>query len=189
MGLFSLLSRKDPAQPERVRIASPEFKANPYPFYARLRAEEPVYRVSMLQGETAWLVTRYDDVSMVLKDERFVKDPANALTPEQAAKRPWFRKMKLFKALQLNMLNQDPPNHTRLRALVNKAFTPRLVEQVRDRVQRAREFHDGLQGGIDLIRDYALPLPVTIIAEAGACQWRTGTSFNWSNAMIGITSI
>src|SRR5205814_1772562 len=125
-----------------------------------LRAEEPVYCMRLLQGEMAWLVTRYDDVALVLKDDRFVKDPANALTAEQAAKRPWFRKMKLFKALQLNMLNQDPPNHTRLRALVGKAFTPRLIEQMRDRVEvLTEELLDKVQddGAMDLIRDYALP--------------------------------
>jgi cytochrome P450 PksS len=70
---------------------------------------------------------------MVLKDERFIKSAAHAMTPEQAAKRPWFRKM--FKSLGRNMLDVDPPDHTRLRALVNKAFTPRLIEHMRDRVQ------------------------------------------------------
>src|SRR5205823_4497290 len=130
----SFLSRKGPSPDDRVRIASPEFKANPFPFYARLRAEAPAYHLTMLNQETAWLITCYDDVAMVLKDERFVKDPANALTPEQAAARTWFRKMKLFQSLQRNMLNRDPPDHTRLRALVGKAFTPRLVEQMRERI-------------------------------------------------------
>src|SRR6266571_274504 len=111
MGLFSLLTRRNHAQPDRVRLASPEFKANPFPFYARLRAEEPVYCVRLLQGEMAWLVTRYDD-----------------------------------------------------RALVGKAFTPRLIEQMRDRVEALTEgLLDKVQddGAMDLIRDYALPLPIT----------------------------
>src|SRR5712691_2685283 len=96
-----------------VNIASPEFKANPYPFYARLRAEAPVYRMTLPTRETAWLITRYDNAAAVLRDERFVKDTANALTPEQAARQPWFR--RIFKSLKQNMLNQDPPVHTRLR--------------------------------------------------------------------------
>jgi len=65
---------------ENVNIASPAFKANPYPFFARLRAEAPVYRVMVSDKQSAWLVTRYDDVVTVLKDDRFVKfggnDPA-----------------------------------------------------------------------------------------------------------------
>src|SRR5262249_33555228 len=90
MGLFSLLTGKRRAPGHPVNLASPEFKANPYPFYARLRAEAPVYRVTLPTRETAWLITRYDDVALVLKDERFVKNTANALTPEQAANQPWF---------------------------------------------------------------------------------------------------
>src|SRR5437868_245266 len=134
MGLFSLLTAKSRSSSAPINIASPAFKANPYPYYARLRAESPVYRVTLPTKETAWLITRYDDAAMVLKDERFVKDTSNALTPEQAARQPWFR--KVFKTLRRNMLEVDPPDHTRLRALVQTAFTPRLVEQMRERVQR-----------------------------------------------------
>src|SRR5262249_20072202 len=128
MGLFSLLTGKGRSSPpEPVNIARPEFKADPFPFYARLRTGAPVYRTILPTRERAWLITRYDDAVAVLKDERFVKNKANALTPTQLAGQPWFR--KLFKSLQRNMLSQDPPDHTRLRTLVNKAFTPRLVEQ------------------------------------------------------------
>src|ERR1700730_13186746 len=116
-----------------ANIASPEHKADPYPFYARLRAEEPVHRLTLPTKEPAWLITRYDDVVKVLKDDRFAKDKLNAYTPEQLARQPWFR--KIFKSLQRNMLDVDPPDHTRLRALVSKAFTPRLVESMRERIQ------------------------------------------------------
>jgi cytochrome P450 len=60
--------------PREPNIASPEFKADPFPFYARLRAQSPVYRTILPTGEPAWLVTRYDDAVAVLKDERFVKN-------------------------------------------------------------------------------------------------------------------
>jgi cytochrome P450 PksS len=192
MGLLSFLtrSRRPPGGPPN--LASPEFKANPYPFYARLRAEEPVHPVALLQGEPGWLVTRYDDVATVLKDERFVKDPAYALTPQQAAARPWFRKVRLFRSLQLNMLNRDPPDHTRLRALVGKAFTPRLIEQMRPRVEAlTEELLDGVQarGRMDVIRDYALPLPATVIAEMLGVPARDRHKFHrWSNAMVSVTS-
>ena len=147
-------------------IASPEFKADPYPFYARLRAESPVFRVELPTRQPAWLVTRYDDVAALLKDERFVKDKGSALPPEQAGKQPWVP--DLFKPLARNMLDVDPPDHTRLRQLVHKAFTPRLVERLRERVQSLTEELIAAaerRGRMDLIADYALPIPATIIAE------------------------
>jgi cytochrome P450 PksS len=88
MGLLTYPVEKRRSPFDRVNIASPAFKANPFPFYARLRAEAPAYRASLPTGEKAWLITRYDDVAMVLKDERFVKDTNNALTPGQAADQP-----------------------------------------------------------------------------------------------------
>ncbi len=201
MGLLSRWRRTPRLPRAPVNLASPAFKANPFPFYARLRAQAPVYRISLPTNETAWLITRYDDVAMALKDERFVKDPVAAMTPEQAADRPWFRKM--FKALQRNMLDLDPPDHTRLRALVQKTFTPRLVEQMRPRVEAlTNELLDkalsrkpvsragGAQPGrIDLIRDYALPLPTTIIAEMlGVPAADRHHLHRWSKAIISASS-
>jgi cytochrome P450 PksS len=151
---------------DRVNIASPEFKANPYPFYARLRQEAPVCRVLTPDKQPTWLVTRYDDVVALLKDQRFVKDKRIALSPEQATRQPWIPRM--LRPLERNMLDADPPEHTRLRGLVHNAFTPRLVENLRERVQAlTEELIDAAEGKgrMDLIRDYALPLPSTIIAE------------------------
>jgi cytochrome P450 PksS len=187
MGLLSrpagsVLSPRNDA----ITIAGPAFNANPYPFYARLRAEAPVCRVILPTRETAWFVTRYDDVALVLKDERFVKDPANALTPQQFASRRWFR--KVFRSLKSNMLDRDPPDHSRLRALVSKAFTSRRIEQMRGRVQ---ELTDSLldavrdPGRMDLIRDYALPLPTTIIAEMLGVPVEDRHRFHrWSKALM-----
>jgi cytochrome P450 PksS len=147
-------------------IASAEFKADPYPFYARLRGESPVFRVRLPTKQPAWLITRYDDVAALLKDERFVKDKLNALSPDQARKQPWVP--SLFKPLARNMLDVDPPDHTRLRQLVHRAFTPRLVERLRGRIQSLTEeliVAAERRGRMDLIADYALPIPTTIIAE------------------------
>ncbi len=94
-------------------LASPQFKANPYPFYARLRAEAPVYRTTLLNRQ-AWLVTRYDDVLLVLKDERFAKD--------WSPKMPWMP--GFAKPFTRSMLNLDPPDHTRLRTLVGVHAAP-----------------------------------------------------------------
>ncbi len=111
-----------------VNIASSEFKANPFPFYARLRSEAPVYQTKLPDRRTVWLVTRYNDVPSVLKDDRFGKDKINARTP------PWLPEM--FKPLMRNMLDVDVPDHTRLRGLVQKVFTVRLIENLRNRIQR-----------------------------------------------------
>jgi cytochrome P450 len=169
-----------------VDIASPEHKANPYPFYARLRDEAPVYRVTLPDRQAAWLIARYADVAAAFKDDRLVKDRLNALTPEQAAKQPWVP--GFFKPLTRNMLDLDVPDHTRLRGLVHKAFTPRLVERMSERVQAVT---DGLldaarsRGRMDLIRDYALPLPTTIIAEMLGVPAADRHRFHrWSSAIV-----
>lgn len=189
MGLLSRLTGNRCARPA---IGSAEFNANPYPFYARLRAEGAVHRVDRFLGQPAWLVVRYEEAAAVLKDERFVKSAANAMTLDQLAGQPWFRKVKLFRTLQRNMLNQDQPVHSRLRALVSKAFTPRLVERMRERVQALSDrLLDRVQGRgrFDVIRDYALPLPATIIAELLGVPPEDRHRFHrWSNAMIAISS-
>lgn len=171
---------------KKINIASPAFKANPYPFYARLRAEEPVYRVTLPDKREAWLVTRYDDVVAVLKDEHIGKDRFKILTPEQAAQQPWIPRM--FMPLARTMLDCDAPDHTRLRALVHKAFTPRLVEAMRDRAQALTDESLNAvedKGRMDLIRDYALPLPTTIIVQMlGVPVEDRHKLHRWSSALL-----
>ena len=145
---------------EQIKIADlarPQFKANPYPFYARLRANTPICPTTLLRQPT-WLVTRYADVFAVLKDERFVKD-----WPPRTR---WLHRVS--GPVTRHMLNKDGPDHTRLRTLVHKAFTPSLVERLRERIQTVcDELLNELATNrrIDLISGYALPLPLTIIAE------------------------
>jgi len=176
--------------PTNVNIASPGHKANPYPFYARLRAESPVHRVTLPDKQAAWLVTRYADVAAALKDERLVKDKLNALTPGQVAKQPWMP--ALLKPLERTMLDVDAPDHSRLRALVHMAFTPRLVEAMTARVQALTDdLLDRLldqrraQRQVDLIREYALPIPTTIIAEMLGVPVADQHKFHrWSSAIV-----
>jgi cytochrome P450 PksS len=188
--LTTRAGRSLPAPFGNVNIASPQFKADPYPFYAHLRAEEPVFRVTLPDKQPAWLVTRYDDVVMVLKDDRFAKDRRNALTPEQLARQPWIP--GFAKPLTNNMLDLDPPDQTRLRALVQMAFTPRRVEQMRGRIQAlADQLLDAVKGRsqFDLIRDYALPIPTTIIAEMLGVPVEDRHKFHrWSKALLAASS-
>jgi len=173
-----------------VNIVSAEFKANPFPFLNRLRASDPVYPTTLPDKTVVWLLTRYDDVTALLRDERFTKNRRNALTKEQLRKLPWTPPM--FRPLERNMLDLDPPDHTRLRSLVHKAFTPSLVEQMRSRTQAiADELLDRVvsAGEMDLIRDFALPLPMTIITEIlGVPAKDHGKFHRWSQAVVSLTS-
>jgi cytochrome P450 PksS len=164
----------------KVNIASSQFKANPFPFYARLRTEAPVYRTKLPDQRNAWLVTRYQDVVALLKDDRFSKDRVKAQT------QPWMPGM--FKPLMRNMLDLDAPDHTRLRGLVHKVFTPPLIENLRQRIQ---DLTDKLlnrvqnQGRMDLIHDYALQIPTTIIAEMLGVPSKDRLKFHrWSSAGV-----
>src|SRR5688572_32029719 len=139
-------------------IVSAEFKRDPFTFLARLHKSDPVYRTTLPDKTPVWLITRYADVTALLKDERFVKNRRTAMTPEQLRKMPWVPPM--FRPLERNMLDLDAPDHTRLRALVHKAFTPSLVARMRDRIQTlAEELLERAMpaGEIDVIKDYALP--------------------------------
>jgi pimeloyl-[acyl-carrier protein] synthase len=136
----------------------PEFHADPYPFYKRLREQDPVHQSPM----GFWVLTRYEDCVTALRDGRFGREGFAELLSavygdgtEQGA-------------LPRSMLFRDPPDHTRLRALVSKAFTPRVIEQMRDHIQ---EIVDRLldtalpRGEMDVIADLAYPLPVRVICE------------------------
>lgn len=176
----------------QVNIVSAEFKANPFPLLARLRAQEPVFRTHLPDKARTpvWLITRYEDVFALLKDERFPKNRRSALTPEQIRRLPWAPPM--FRPLERNMLDLDQPDHTRLRSLVHKAFTPRLIEQMRERVQTlADELLERVahSNEMDLINDYALPLPMTIITEIlGVPTSDRHKFYKWSKAVVSLSS-
>ncbi|MGI8899118.1 MAG: cytochrome P450 family protein [Pyrinomonadaceae bacterium] len=175
---------------QEVNIVSPQFKANPFPFLAGLRASQSVYRTTLPDKTPVWLITRYADVAALLRDERFVKNRRTAMTAEQLRKMPWVPPM--FRPLERNMLDLDPPDHTRLRALVHKAFTPSLIGQMRERIQTlADELLERVarKGEMDLIDDYALPLPMTIITEILGVPTRDRDRFHkWSQAVVSLTS-
>ncbi len=173
---------------QQIDILSPQFKADPFPFFKHLRVNQPVYSTTLPDKTTVWLVTRYDDVNALVKDERFVKNRYNAMTAEQVRKQPWVPPM--FRPLERNMLDLDQPDHTRLRQLVHKAFTPRLIEQMQTRVQTlADELLERVsgKGEMDLIKDYALPLPMTIITEILGVPSEDQDKFHkWSKVIVSV---
>ena len=173
-------------QPPRVNPFDPAFKANPYPTYAELRSTAPIHRVTLPHGRGVWQVTRYEDVLAVFKDERFVKEWRMALAPDQLAHIP--RIPPVMEPLSKNMLETDPPDHERLRALVSKAFTPRLVARMRPRIQTiADSLLDAVEdkGEMDLIDDYAFPLPITVIAELLGVPSEDRNEFRaWTDAAV-----
>ncbi len=175
-------------QTSEVDLASPSFKASPHAFYAWLRSEAPVYRtnVQFPARQPAWLISRYDDVVAVLKDPRFVKEPARA-----GAKvgQTWIPGP--LRPMARNMLDLDPPDHTRLRALVQKAFTPRLVERLRSRIE---SICDELLAAaapdrhFELVAGYALPLPMAIITELLGIPYRDRKRFHaWSSRIVSVS--
>jgi cytochrome P450 len=135
----------------------PEFLADPYPTYHRLRAEDPVHHSPL----GFWVLTRYEDVSAVLRDPRFIKEPLAALVAARFG-------AEVPRGVGLSMLDRDPPDHTRLRSLVSKAFTPRVVEGLRPRIQQiVDELITRAQaaGSMDVIEEFAYPIPVNVICE------------------------
>jgi cytochrome P450 len=140
---------------------SKDFLPDPYPTYHRLRLLEPVHR-SPLGFQ---VLSRHADIAFVLRDRRFGRDFAARIRRtygEEALDEPIYRSMRLW------MLNQNPPDHTRLRGLVAKAFSTRAVEDMRPHIQAiVTRSLDRLipQGQMDLIADFALKLPVTVICE------------------------
>jgi len=155
-------SRRKPEVLGLFRLLDPEVLANPYPLYARLRTEDPVHWDSFLH---AWVVTRYPDVIRVLHHFSANRTP----TPEQLSAMNLSALNPIAKVMVRQMLFLDPPDHTRLRALASAAFTPRRVEQLRSHIQEiADRLLDGIiaRGGrMDLISDFAAPLPAIVTAE------------------------
>jgi cytochrome P450 len=167
-------------------LYSDAFRADTYATFARMREHDPVFCQPGMDGETPiWWITRYEEAEAVLlDDERFVRDPRLALSPGQLpAGLPDF-----FAFIDSNMLNRDGDDHLRLRRLVSKAFTPRMIERLRPRI---REIADELIGRVsatgemELVSEFAFPLPITVIAELLGVPIADRERFRqWSGAMV-----
>ena len=144
-----------------LSLFGPEMLADPYPIYHRLRRAHPVSRVPALD---AWIVTSYEAVNASLRNPQLSSDRFPRTRKRLAAK----GLDTLIDDRMRSMIHMDPPDHTRLRGLVNKAFTPRAVEAMEGHIQHiVDDLLDAVQtqGRMDVIADLAYPLPVTVIAE------------------------
>jgi len=142
-------------------LLDPEVLADPYPLYRRLRQEDPVHWDPYLH---AWVVTRYEEVVRVLQDF----SANRTFTPQQLGEMGLAQLGPIAAVMVKQMLFMDPPAHTRLRGLCSQAFTPRRVEMLRTRIQGiADRLIDAVfsAGRMDVIRDFAAPLPATVTAE------------------------
>ena len=154
-------------------------QANPFPTYAQARREEPV---SQMPGFPVWNITRYDDCVAILRNPEVFSSNSLSYGPALFAQASFGEEQP-----PPSMLFQDPPVHTRLRGLVNRAFTPRMVAQLEPRIQRiADELLDAVAGTgrIDVIDDLAYPLPVIVIAEMLGVPPKDRADFKrWSDAL------
>ncbi|GLZ28446.1 cytochrome P450 [Lentzea sp. NBRC 105346] len=172
--------------PDASIVLDHEFLQDPHRLYTKLREEAPAHRVVSPDGLSAWLVTDYEHAAALLNDPRLRKDAQGAAPlfvrhlrdPERA----------IGQDINTNLLTSDPPDHTRLRRLVNKAFTPRTVERLRPRIEQiADELLDAIPDGttVDLIEALAYPLPTTMICELLGVPAEDRTRFGaWTSAML-----
>lgn len=167
-------------------LTSSEFLANPYPVYRQLRAADPVH---WSDAWNAWVLTRYDDVVAVFRDpRRFSSMERIAVFLNQLPEEARATLCPLNEHFTTQMVFQDPPNHMRLRSLVNKAFTSRMVEAMRPQIQATVDILlDTVQadGQMDLIRDFAYPLPAITIARMLGLPAETRDQFKqWADDVV-----
>lgn len=176
--------------PENRRASAdprdPAFFQNPYAFYDRLHADNPAF---FWDQYGHWCFAGFKDVSALLRDKRFGREILHVATREELgmpAPKPHTAAFDLTE--KHSLLNLEPPGHTRLRTLVNRAFVSRHVEQLRPRIIRlANEMIDSFEGedSVDLIKAFAAPIPAIIIAEMiGLPAESAPQLLNWSNRMV-----
>lgn len=177
------MTKQSTALEDPILKPTQEFLADPYTLFARFRAEAPVW---WSEKGKYWIVTRYADAHEILGDLSYGKrlDRWRQINPFVRMLPPVAESIK---QRSLWLLNQNPPDHTRLRGLVNKAFTPSIVQNLRPRIEEiAAHFIDRVadSGEMDVIADYAFPIPVTVIAEMlGVPSTDRDRFHKWSRAL------
>jgi cytochrome P450 len=175
---------------QMITEIAPEYVQDPYPLYAALREQAPVTKVRMPGGVVSWLVTRYEDVRAALADPRLHKNYHELLEFNPDVELPPTSRVE---AIEAHMLNRDPPDHTRLRKLVSKAFTPRRIEALRPRIEQiTAELLDSVDPAttVDLLEAVAFPLPVTVICEMLGMPPEDRNDFRgWTQIMVGTPGV
>jgi len=177
------------ATTRKYELYNQAFHQHAHEVFAKMRTEDPVFQQPGLDGETPiWFVTRYAEVEYVLKNNQiFVRDPALVMSPEA------LEKLNEGSDPQVNaffnhMLNKDGDDHRRLRMLVSKAFTPKVIRELRPRIEEiAKELLDQVEmrGQMELVSEFAFPLPIIVIAELLGIPAEDRDKFRtWSNAVV-----
>ncbi len=148
-------------------LVSPEFLADPYPVLRQLRENDPVHWSDSIGG---WVVTRYDDIVTTFKQTDSYSNEGRLARAVEYLPADARSQLKSFEDhyRTRGLLHSDPPDHTRLRKLVTKAFTPRMIEALRSKIQGFTNelLEAGIrEGGMDIIPDLAVALPITVLAE------------------------
>jgi cytochrome P450 len=187
---MSAMAGKTPIDSIEQSLGTPEFFIDPFPAYNRMREEAPIYWCARWNS---WLITRYVDVMIVLRDtETFSNRRRHTRLLQQLPPEAQDRLVAWRKHFEgEGLINSDPPNHTRLRKLSNKAFTPTMVEALRPRIVR---LVDELLDQIDVAREFdlvsalAYPLPAIVIAEMlGAPAEDRGKFQVWSDSITNFS--
>src|SRR6185312_16840547 len=169
-----------------VQPRQPAFYENPYAFYTEIHARSPSF---VWENYGHWCFAGFAEVSDLLRDRRFGREILHVMTREELGWGPPKAHTRDFDLTEkYSLLNLEPPDHTRLRTLVNRAFVSRNVEQLRPRIEAlANQLIDGFEtdGHVELLKAFAAPLPATVIAEMiGLPADMAAQLVSWSNRMV-----
>ncbi|WLP66636.1 cytochrome P450 [Bacillus thuringiensis] len=168
-----------------INLASAQFKEDAYEIYKESRKKQPILFVNQVEIGKEWLITRYEDALPLLKDNRLKKDWTNVFSQDI---KNMYLSVDNSDHLTTHMLNSDPPNHSRLRSLVQKAFTPKMIAQLDGRIERiADDLISDIErkGKLNLVDDYSFPLPIIVISEMLGIPKEDQAKFRiWSHAVI-----
>ncbi|WKT33664.1 cytochrome P450 family protein [Bacillus cereus] len=168
-----------------INLASAQFKEDAYEIYKESRKKQPILFVNQVEIGKEWLITRYEDALPLLKDNRLKKDWTNVFSQDT---KNMYLSVDNSDHLTTHMLNSDPPNHSRLRSLVQKVFTPKMIAQLDGRIQRiADDLISNIErkGTLNLVDDYSFPLPIIVISEMLGIPKEDQAKFRiWSHAVI-----
>ena len=174
----------------KYELYSQEFRQNSHAIFAQMRAEDPILKQVGIDGETPiWFVTRYLEAQQILTDDkRFVLDASLVFTEEDRSHIFGELDPQIDRMMNNHMLNREGENHRRLRSLVSKAFTPKVIHGMRPRIERiAEDLLDQVvpNGRMEMVSEYAFPLPITVIAELLGIPLDNQEQFRiWSNAFV-----